>query len=191
MSKQSRGSKRREQLHTPPPANDWLFACPKGLPTARIAAALTVTGRPVTEVSARSWQADWQMANTLMDAYGSLPYLPNMRWLPGEPVGWQLRDWIVVKRYQSTGTVRRGVQITRFVGELILVRESWVASENVLAFLLDIVDAQVKWSRKHDRPLARIALVLEGWEKATVEGRVGHRVAWAVNPLPPELLSFY
>jgi hypothetical protein len=78
------------------------------------------------------------------------------------------------------------VQITRFVGELIVVRLSWAASENVLAFLLDVVDAQVKWSRKHDRPLARIALVLEGWAKATIEGRVGHHVTWAVHPLRPE-----
>lgn len=58
--------KRTKQAHrgrvttdAPPPANEWVYACSRGLPTPAIVAALRVGGQPVTEVAAHTWQHDW------------------------------------------------------------------------------------------------------------------------------------
>ena len=67
-SKGHGGPKRRSGLDAPPAENDWVYACPKGLPTAMIATVLGVVGQPITEVSARTWQQNWHMANTFMEA---------------------------------------------------------------------------------------------------------------------------
>jgi hypothetical protein len=161
-------------------ANEWLYACPAGTPTPQIAAALDIAGQPVTEVSARHWQQDWRMANDLMEAYG----YPKTYWFrPGRPVGWDgLEDWVLIKTWQHGPMVRGNVTESRFVGELVVIRESQAAAENTLAFLLDIIQAHVIRSLK-DHSRARIAVVLEGWERPTVEGRVRRRVGWLVNRL--------
>ncbi len=70
----------------------------------------------------------------------------------------------------------------RFVGELVVIRQSQDAAENTLAFLLDIVQAHVRWSQRHHAQ-ARILVVLEGWDRPLLAGRVGKRVAWVVNRL--------
>jgi hypothetical protein len=167
----------------PPPENSWVYTCPKGTTTPEIAAALGVLGQPITEVSAQTWQQDWQMANAFMAAYD---YPKELHWRPRQPVGWNgLEDWMLVKAVESERTVRGQLISSRFVGELVIVRHSWEAAENTLAFLLDIMQAKVDWWRKkYHSQAARIVLVLEGWERPTLAGRVGKRVAWTVNPLP-------
>jgi len=164
-----------------PLANTWLYSCPTGLPMPQIVAALGAADHPRTEVSAHQWQQDWQMANTLMEAYG----YPKTYWFePGRPVDCNsLEDWIVIKTWQNGPDAHRPIVGGRFVGELVVIRQSQDAAENTLAFLLDIVQAHVRWSRKYHSP-ARIVVVLEGWERPILAGRVGKRVAWVVNRLP-------
>jgi hypothetical protein len=181
MSKHAKGQKGRVKTNTPPAENGWVYACPTGLPTPKIAAAVGVVGQPVTEVSAHSWQQDWQMTNSFMDAYG---YPKTYRFPPDEHVNWDaFKDWMLVKQSQAQQTTH--IEGFRFVGELVIVHASWEATEDTVAFLLDIVQAHVNWSHKQYHAQARIVLVLEGWERPSVEGRVvGKRVAWAINPLP-------
>jgi hypothetical protein len=171
------------QTEVPPPANDWVYACPRELATSDIAAALRVEGQPVTEVSARTWQHDWQMVNSLLDAYDRPR---EWRWLPGEPVDNKLLgEWILGKSVETERTASGRIANERFVGELVVVRTSWEAAENTLALLLDVVEERVNWSRKQYHPRARIVVVLEGWERPFVAGKVGRRVIWSINQLPP------
>jgi hypothetical protein len=164
-----------------PLANEWLYSCPTGLPTPQIAAALGASDHPVTEVSARLWQQDWQMANTFMEAYA----YPKSYWFqPGRPVNWDgLNDWMLIKTWCNGPDARRPMEGGRFVGELVVIRQSQDAAENTLAFLLDIVQAHVQWSQRHHSQ-ARILVVLEGWDRPLLAGRVGKRVEWVVNRLP-------
>ena len=184
MSKTSKGHKGRAQADASPAENDWVYTCPKRLSTPAIAEALDVAGQPITEVSARAWQQDWQMANTFMEAYD---YEKSYWFRPGEPVHWDaFHDWMLVKKTAFEFRADGRVSGSRFVGELVIVRRSWEAAENTLAFLLDIVQAHVDWTRKQHHGHARVVLVLEGWEQPTVAGRVaGKRVAWTINPCPP------
>jgi hypothetical protein len=171
------------QTEVPPPANDWVYACPRELATSDIAAALRVEGQPATEVSARTWQHDWQMANSLLDAYDR-PH--GWRWLPGEPGDNKLLgEWILGKSVETERTASGRIANERFVGELVVVRTSWESAENTLALLLDVVEERVNWSRKQYHPRARIVVVLEGWEHPFIAGKVGRRVAWSINQLPP------
>jgi len=142
-----------------------------------------VEGQPVTEVSARTWQQDWQMANSFLEAYD---FPKEWRWLPGELVGTKLLgEWILEKTVETERTASGRIANERFVGELVVVRTSWEAAENTLALLLDVVEERVNWSRKQYHPRARIVVVLEGWERPFVAGKVGRRVAWSINQLPP------
>jgi hypothetical protein len=175
-------AKRRSQARAHEPLeNEWLYACPTGLPTPHIAAALGADDHPVTEVSAHRWQQDWQMANAFMEAYA----YPTSYWfVPGRPVNWNgLNDWLLIKTWRNGPDARRPLEGGRFVGELIVIRHSQDAAEDTLAFLLDVVQAHVRWSRRHHSP-ARILVVLEGWDRPMLAGRVGKRVAWVVNQLP-------
>ncbi len=183
MSKYAKSHKGRARADALPIANDWLYTSPEGLSTSEIVAVLGVVGQPVTEVSAHSWQQDWQMANTFMDAYG---YPISYRFPPGKHVNWDaFNDWMLVKQSQSHRNARGRMEDFRFVGELVIVRASREATEDSLAFLLDIVQTHVDRSRNKSHSQARILLVLEGWERPTVAGRViGTRVAWSVNPMP-------
>lgn len=177
----------REKATTHEPmANDWLYACPTGMPTPQIVTLLNIAGQPVTEVSARDWQQEWQMANDLMDAYG---YRESYRWQLGQPVGWDsLNDWILIKQWQRGSVVLGSITGSQFAGELVVIRQSQYASEDVLAFLLDVIQAHVRRSLQlHSQ--ARIVVVLEGWDRLVIEGRVGkgrvgRRVGWMVNPMP-------
>ena len=176
MAKRRSGATAHEPL-----ANEWLYSCPISLPTPQIAATLGAADHPVTEVSAHLWQQDWQMANTLMEAYG----YPKSHWFaPGRPVNWNsLEDWMLIKTWQYGPDTRRPMVGGRFVGELIVIRQSQDAAENTLAFLMDVVQAHVRWSGRHHSQ-ARILVVLEGWDRPMLAGRVGKRVAWVVNRLP-------
>jgi hypothetical protein len=186
MSKHSQRAKRRQQrlrADAPPRENDWVYSCPKGMATREVAAALGVVGQPVTEVSGQTWQQDAHMANSFMDAYDS-PM--KWRWLPGEPVGWKLfEEQMLAKAEQPERTASGRITNVRFLGELVIVRRSWEAAERTLAFLLDVVQAHIDWSRKQYHPRARIVLVLEGWERLAITGTIAKPVAWAVNLLPP------
>jgi hypothetical protein len=177
MAKRRSGARAHEPL-----ANEWLYSCPIGLPTPQIAAALGAADHPVTEVSARLWQQDWQMANTFMEAYG----YPRSYWFPTErPLDWRaLDDWMLIKTWQhEPGKRVPGVVRGRFVGELVIIRQSQDAAELLLIGLLDIVQAHVRWSQRHHSQ-ARVLVVLEGWDRPLISGRVGKRVAWVVNRLP-------
>ena len=163
-----------------PRGNDWVYMCPKGMATSEVAAVLGVVGQPVTEVSAQTWQQDAQMANSFMEAYNAPR---EWRWLPGEQVGWGLfEEQMVAKSEQTERTASGRIATIRFVGELIMVRQSLDAAENTLAFLLDVVQARIEWSRKH--PQARIVVVLEGWDRPVIEGKTAKLPTWIVNPLP-------
>src|SRR5215467_1253102 len=70
VGKKPKRRKRPLQTEVPLPVHDWVYACARGLATPEIAAALSVEGRPVTEVPARTWQEDGQMANSFLEAYG-------------------------------------------------------------------------------------------------------------------------
>lgn len=186
MSKHSLREKRRQQrLQTdvPPRENDWVYSCPRGMATREIAAALGVVGQPITEVSAQTWQQDAHMANSFMDAYDS-PM--EWRWPPGEPIGWKLfEEQMLAKAQQTELTASGRIANIRFLGELVIVRRSWEAAETTLAFLLDVMQAHVDRSRKQYHSHARIMLVLEGWERLIITGKIGKQVVWAVNPVPP------
>lgn len=178
--------KRHSSVHEPK-TNNWLYAYPDGMPTAQIAAALNATDHPVTEVSARHWSEDWQMANAFMEAYG---YASSYWFEQGKPVnGDALNDWLLIKTWKS-GPWARNLRVIegRFVGELVVIRHSLDASEDTLTFLMDIVEAHVYGSRKHNSQ-ARILVALEGWNAPTLSGRVrtrrsSRRYSWVVNPLP-------
>lgn len=165
-----------------PLVNDWLYSCPSDMPTPHIAAALGADDHPVTEVSARQWQQDWRMANAFMEAYG----YPRSYWFsPDRPVDWRaLEDWILIKTWQNESGKRiPGVVRGRFVGELVVIRQSQEAAEVLLLHLISMAQAHVRWSQQH-HARARILVVLEGWERPTLSGRLGKRVAWVVNRLP-------
>ena len=89
---------------------------------------------------------------------------------------------MVAKSEQTERTASGRIATIRFVGELIMVRQSLDAAENTLAFLLDVVQARIEWSRKH--PQARIVVVLEGWDRPVIEGKTAKLPTWIVNPLP-------
>jgi hypothetical protein len=180
---------KRARVDRTPTATDWLYACPSGLPTSAIAASLGVVGQPVTEVSARTWQHDWDMANTFMEAYG---YPKNYWFSPGEPVHWDgFEDWMLIKKTVSEHDARGRLTQFRFVGETIIVREGMKATEGTLAFLLDVVSFHIRnllkrYDYTHVNPShARVVVVLDGWEKPLVAGRVTgqHRVAFQVNQM--------
>ncbi len=165
-----------------PRENDWVYTCPKAMATSEVAAVLGVVGQPVTEVSAQTWQQDAQMANTFMEAYNAPS---EWRWLPGERVEPGLfEEQTVAKAEQTEQTASGRIATIRFVGELIMVRQSWEAAENTLAFLLDTVQARIEWSRKQYHPQARNVVVLEGWDRPGVEGKTAKLPTWIVNPLP-------
>lgn len=182
--------KGRAKTEPGPIQNDWAYACPRRLPTPAIAEALDVIGQPITEVSASTWQQDWQMANTFMEVYA----YPKTYWFrPGEPVHWDaFNDWMLARKTAFEFKADGRVGASHFVGELVIVRQSWEAAENTLAFLFDIVQASVDWTCKQHHGHARIVLVLEGWERPTVTGKVGKRgkqVEWVINALPQHPVS--
>ena len=175
-------AKRRSRaIADEPLANAWLYSCPIGLPTPQIAAVLGVVDHPITEVAAHLWQQDCHMANSFMDAYG---YLKSYSFSPGHPVDWNaLKDWMRIKTWQNGPNAQEPMEGGRFVGELVVIRQSQDAAESTLAFLMDIVQAHVQRSQRYHSQ-ARILVVLEGWGHPMIAGRVGKRVAWVVNRLP-------
>jgi hypothetical protein len=177
---------KRAAANRSPTETNWLYACPLGLPTSAIASYLDVVSQPITEVSARNWQHDWDMANAFMEAYG-YPLFEL-----GEPVHFdRFKDYLLNKETVSERDVRGRLTQLTFLGETVIVRDSAAAAEGTLAFLLDVVSFKLmgllnSYYFAHENPSdARVVLVLEGWDKPLVAGRVaGHRVAWQVNQMP-------
>ena len=164
--------------------NEWLFSCPRNSLMMEIAASLDMIAEPITEVTAgKQWQGNWQMANSFMEAYG---YPEDHRFTAGVPVAWDsFNDWMLAKQSKVQISARGGGVVFHPVGELVIVRRSWEAAEKTLAFLLDVVEDHVNRLRKRYNPdRARIALVLEGWERPSVVGRVRKRTIWSIQPLP-------
>lgn len=181
MSKESQRRRRLANQDAPPPDNDWLYSCPEGMPASEVAAALGVSGGPITEVDGAIWQRDWEMANAFMDEYG-MPRFPE-----GQAVNWNaFEDWMLLKRSHSQVAPRGNLVDVSFMGEMVLVRHSYAAANNVLALLADIMQAHIDRARRNRRitPHARILLVLEEWKHPVLAGRVGRQVRWSVNSLP-------
>lgn len=169
-----------------PQITDWLFSCPATMPTERVAALLQVTGQPITELSAQHWREAWQVGNDMLRAYG---YPERYFYHPGQKVGWgSISDWMFVKCWgEEKGPDTKTDRNTnkKFLGELILIRESRNEVVVQLAFLVDSVQAYIQHVQRMRPPATgRLIVVLAGWTDSVLAARIGgHRVAWVVNPL--------
>jgi hypothetical protein len=157
-----------------PQPNEWLFSCPATMGTSQIIATLGVPHQPVTEFSARKWDMAWRMGNDILRTYR----IPQS-YEPGQEVGWEdLKDWVLGKCHEESG---------RFMGELIIIRESRPEVTTNLAFFVDTVNAYIQeLQKKNQRTIAKIVVVLSGWVEQTLQGRIAglHRVAYIVNTFP-------
>jgi hypothetical protein len=165
-----------------PQANDWLYACPIGLPSAQIAAALGVPGQPITEMSGRGWDDYRQLMQEIDRAYNyGRFYIDHSS---GQPNWNAINDLMLNKCVE--GNWKDG---WRFVGELVILRDiSTPPSVNLLSFVETVAGHIRAIPRRRLWPITgRIVLGLEGWTQPALVGRTSWgRVAWVVNPLPPE-----
>jgi hypothetical protein len=176
----------------PPLPNDLLYACPVGMPTRAIAAALDASGYWVAEVSAHDWtdathdeDAFWQVARALgyrdwgASRPGTTPEALGPLGYPGKGVPGIVAPLDIARRPPSVED------------ELILIRDSQAAPVALLAKVLDRLlgpgterPAKLSRTRRHEVP--GWLLVLEGWKEPALDARgLGHRVSMVVNPLLP------
>jgi hypothetical protein len=174
-----------------PIAHDWLYSCQVGTPVAAIRAALAMPFEPLSEFSARDWEAPGRLGFDLFRAAGE----PES-W---RPFGEASDDWTFlmldeVLFSKSWGPFRivngRGGS-GPFQGELMVIRytrDTSPATAQSLATLLDWSQSKIKWIEKGRRSHAlqshaKIAVVLEGWDRSSFTS-TRLKVALAVNPLP-------
>ncbi len=172
-------AKRHEQC---PEGNDWLYSCPVGTTTRRIAAKLMAEHLAHTEVSARGWYERRQMANDLLAAWG---YPTSFQVPLGREVSWDgLRDWLFLGPNHAPERE----------GELLVVRDCHPSVAPALSFFLSIIQADKDSEQRlieqkpHEGGPSRVLVVLEGWESPVLEaklhiGRSHRRYCWIVNPL--------
>jgi hypothetical protein len=171
-----------------PQSNQWLFTCPLRLSTTPIVATLGMTRSGITEVDARTWQGEWDMANTFVREYGYGE--PVLSEFPiGESVNWDaLRDWMFIRKQINNPTPAS--PNSNFVGEILILRRCRPEQEQILGFVASMVAADVSWEsekRHHPDPVLAmrpLALVLEGWEEPVL--RYTKRETWIVNAWPTE-----
>jgi|SRR5689334_14112399 len=106
-----------------PMANDWLYSCPVGASVAAIRVALAMPSEPLSEFSAREWDAPGRLGFDLFRAAGEPEF-----W---RPFGEASDDWTTlmldeVLFSKSSGPFRivngRG-QSGLFQGELMVIRD--------------------------------------------------------------------
>ncbi|GAC1365724.1 MAG: hypothetical protein NVS2B12_29340 [Ktedonobacteraceae bacterium] len=157
-----------------PQPNDWLFSCPATMLTEQIITVLGIPDQPVTEFSARKWDALWRMGNDILRAY----HVPQS-YEPGEEVDWDtMKERVLAKCHHEDG---------RFMGEFVIIRESRPEVASNLAFFVDVTNAYIQdLQKRNQRTLAKIVVVLAGWGEETLIGRIAgrHRIAYLVNSFP-------
>lgn len=157
-----------------PQENNWLFSCSPHLSLAEVRTILAVEKQPVIELSVRYWKDIHQMINDILRKYG----YPNTYFYKKDDVVTLdgLRDWMFIQGWEGK----------QFIGEVFLLRDCNKEVADNLAFFVAIVSSRVDelQKRPHVFPSARIAVVLEGWDKPSLVGNVfRRRVSWTVQPL--------
>lgn len=167
--------------------NDWLYRCPAGMETSRIADALGAHGYYLAEVSAARWreahEAFWAVAVGL--GYQNMPHMRSGEISLSDPFGYPGPGMIAAL------DVKRRPESQYDARELIVIRQCAAISANLLDDLLERTHGPKLWkrsARKRGVGLPRRIVVLEGWAEPTIEPRhkIRTRPALVVNPLPEE-----
>lgn len=174
-----------------PLENDWLYSCPVGALVAAIRAALSMPSEPLSEFSARAWDAPGRLGFDLFRAAGE----PES-W---RPFGEASDDWTALmldevlfsKRWGLFRIVNGRGESGPFQGELMVVRDTRdisPAAAQSLATLLSWSHLKLPRIEKNRRSQAvqshaQIAVVLEGWDRSSFTS-VRPKLALVVNPLP-------